>query len=673
MALTNKPDNRILDRLSGTALSTLALAACCSTAFAGRARTAAPPPVQESRPSVAASGNPRDAELESIAWRADLSGNGVVDFADIQLFLAALDSSNAGTLTDPGQADINMDGVVNFTDLNLILAFWGMAVQAPQAGATLQPGSGFSGPTAQPAAVGVPGSPGYDAKAIARWDVVPYQEFDGEFHVGVVAFHRKGISRVEFSLNGGPWSPVHEMTLNPRTEVWEYWATINANELSDGPVEVRAVAYPNVGEPRVLEPLYLNANAHGTWGRGEVWVSSLFGNDQTGTGTENAPFKTIWKAMQSFGSGANIDGLTVNLKAGEYVFTGLTNPYPVTADGWVTISAAPGTSSSDVRVVGVPGGTENRLRIGRIHLKGLTLDQRNGWGMLTFNTVSPMLWLDDVVALGPGPQTNNTKPFHYPHWTSAFVTGASIRDYKDGCLGAQIARDVSIENIGSDAYTNSMLVVNCSVDGITGYAELDFHPDVYQFHGAWGHRENVIVYGLRAYNVWAQGIFANDLDSMKDIAFVNVLIERVVTPNAGPADPLYSQWQVEPTDHLLLWHVTLVNQEFRWREPNVRNVSVVGCAFHACRGIVNLFPINLDQWAAMGDWRSNHFVLGSGHAVVTPGLDVTSGDPGFANASLDDFRPGPNSPLRARLGAICRPAADGVQRQEVTSVGAFER
>src|SRR5690606_9628826 len=93
---------------------------------------------------------------------------------------------------------------------------------------------------------------GADAKAIARWDVVPYQIIDCSFEVGVVAFHINGIDRVEFSLENGPWVPVREMTLNPRTQVREYWVVLPCDNLPDGPSEVRAIAYPKVGIPRVL-------------------------------------------------------------------------------------------------------------------------------------------------------------------------------------------------------------------------------------------------------------------------------------------------------------------------------------------------------------------------------------------------------------------------------------
>lgn len=667
-----KHDNRRLDLSVGLVLS-MAVGAASTPAQASPLGLIADDLSGQSRQPVRATpmpGEGYDPRYVDIAWRADLSGNGVVDFADIQLFMEAWNHSTSGA--DPGQADIDMDGRITFTDLNILLAVFGMAVSPPNTGAApLQPGEGFSGPTPQPAAIGVPGSPGYDAKAIARWDVVPYQEISGEFEIGVVAFHRKGIDRVEFSLQGGPWLSVREMTENQRTGVWEYWTTINSNDLPDGPFEVRAVAYPNVGEPRVLEPLFLNANPRGTWGRGEVWVSSVNGDDSTGNGTESSPFRTIWRAMQSFGSGANVDGLTVNLKEGEYAFTGASSPRPATVDGWVTIAAAPGVDRDRVRLMGDPATqSNNRVRVERIHLRDLTIDQRNGWTISSFSTGAPALWLERITAMGPGPVTQS-QLFRHQNWAGAYVIDSDISAYKNGCQGALLARGVRLTNLGSDAFGDSRLVINGSVHGISGNTNLGFHPDVYQFSGT-THRENTIIFGLQAYDVWAQGIFADDLPSISDAAFVNVMIQRNVSETVGAGDPMFSQWKVEPTNHLLLWHVTLVNQEMRLRCDGIRNLSVVGSVFQAVRGTDELQG-QQDVVAAMGDWLSNHFVVASGFSVVTPGQSISTGDPVFSDPSGGDFRPAIDSPLRARLHLMCRPAADGVERHEVTSVGAFER
>ena len=90
---------------------------------------------------------------------------------------------------------------------------------------------------------------------------MPQQVIDGPFPIGVVAFHMNEIDRVEFSADNGPWVSVDEMVYDPRTEVWEYTVLFDPEAFVDGEVEVRAIAYPEVGTPRVLEPLTLYANA----------------------------------------------------------------------------------------------------------------------------------------------------------------------------------------------------------------------------------------------------------------------------------------------------------------------------------------------------------------------------------------------------------------------------
>jgi len=176
----------------------------------------------------------------------------------------------------------------------------------PSAGQVLIAGAGFAGPTPQPATLGAPGMPGYTAKAIARWDVVPFQTIDGPFDIGVVAFHINGIDRVEFSLNGGPWSAVSEPSRNERTAVWEFTTTVDARTLTDGLYEIRARVYPRgAGVPRVLggpitdesvdngeHSLLLSANANQTLPTPTRYVSG-FGSDASGVGSRTNPFRSV--------------------------------------------------------------------------------------------------------------------------------------------------------------------------------------------------------------------------------------------------------------------------------------------------------------------------------------------------------------------------------------------
>ena len=47
-----------------------------------------------------------------------------------------------------------------------------------------------------------------------------------------------------FTFRIGPFVDSTLMMLNPETGAWEYCATFRASDLSDGPIEIRAIAYP---------------------------------------------------------------------------------------------------------------------------------------------------------------------------------------------------------------------------------------------------------------------------------------------------------------------------------------------------------------------------------------------------------------------------------------------
>jgi hypothetical protein len=427
----------------------------------------------------------------------------------------------------------------------------------------LVPGSGWSGSTQQPPPVGNDSMPGFDAKAIARWDVVPFQTITEDFHIGVVAFHINGIDRVEFSVNGGPWSRVPRMQLNPRTNVWEYTVVIRPDLFEeDGLVEVRAIAWPkSAGVPRVLagridrinddptrtgaQSLFLNSNSGRTFGRSGVYVSASRGDDATGDGTFPNPFRTIYRGMKVDGA-TSIDGLDILLEPGTYAFDGSVWPYPTTRHGWATIRPAPGVAQREVILTG------GRIKVKHVAIRDVTLDLTDGLSLGIYPALDPYLWIDNVIALGPG-GTDRTMVVRRTGAVGMYITSSRFSDFADGAQAMSINRNVHLHNLGSDAFGDSELVINCSVDGIQVPHGTDWHPDVYQFSGTGGSRDNTIVYGLAAWNVGAQGIFADDLERIDNVAFVNVFIR-------GNADGAKSQWKDVHTSHLLLWHVGLVNQ-----------------------------------------------------------------------------------------------------------------
>lgn len=413
----------------------------------------------------------------------------------------------------------------------------------------LIPGSGFAGPTAQPAAVGTPDMPGFDAKAIARWDVVPYQTFTGEFNVGVVAFHMNGIDRVDFSVNGGPWTPVYEMQLNPQTNVWEYTAQLDASDFPDGPIEVRAIAWPQgAGEPRVLggdldgaaaergeHSILLSANASGSLTQLVRFVSPT-GSDSTGNGSSAAPFASIMKAARSIqdaGGTGNADGGTIYLQAGDYPLGPYSYGYfTTTANRWLTITPAPGVAKEDVRITGSSTFDGIRTKLVRLHNVTIT-------GTITSTPLQNYyLWTDSCDIIGPGRRVRGDWA---NGWSGSYHTNSTATAVMNGFAG-DLVRGCSVDGIGQIAYQYSGLVVNSTASDIDATGT-DFHPDVYQFFGNAG---NVILYELTATSgINSQGIFGGDNINTTDIAIVNVMVDN--TPSgfmrcfsfAGPASHLF--------------------------------------------------------------------------------------------------------------------------------------
>lgn len=363
----------------------------------------------------------------------------------------------------------------------------------------LIPGSGFAGPTAQPAAVGTPDMPGYDAKAIARWDVVPYQTFTGEFNVGVVAFHMNGIDRVDFSVNGGPWTPVYEMQLNPQTNVWEYTAKLDASDFPDGPIEVRAIAWPQgAGEPRVLggdldgtaaergeHSIWLTANAGDSLPEPVRYVSPT-GNDNNNGLTPATAFATTNRAAHSMTQAqGSSDGGTIYLLPGTYTLNSAAwNTNSSTMNRWMTVTAAPGFSRDEVVIAGFSGAAFNSKLV---RFFNLTITGSVGTG----GPLEDHMWIESCKLQG------NSRINGYAGaasgWSRRYMTDTNIFDVGVGVDGLVLGRGIVIERAGGDAFSGSVLLVNCEV---RDYVQPPgSHTDVWQVVSR---PENVILYDVRA-------------------------------------------------------------------------------------------------------------------------------------------------------------------------------
>lgn len=402
------------------------------------------------------------------------------------------------------------------------------AVGAQARGPNVPNGRGFDGMTPTPEPRPGRADVGNDANAIARWDFVPYQTVSAKTNIGVVAFHVNGIMRVDFSANGGKWTSVKKPSLNPDTGVYEYWASINPAKFPDGMIEVRAIAYPKVGVPRVLDSMFINCNAKGTLLSLERYVSTT-GNDDSGNGSITNPYRTILRAARSIQDQqiVNADGGIINLLAGEYDYG---------RDAWwldtrtqnrfLTIRPAPGLERSEVRLVGAGGSSGLNTKLVRI--QNLTIAPAGGATVLNANwNAEDALWIENCDLIGVDRSIGSG---WHAGWTDVYATDCTVANHRDGIQSATLLRNVTVDNIGSDAFSNSLCVINCTARNID-HRGTALHPDVYQFYGA---DHNVILYGVTATeNIYGQGLFAGANIAIRDVAFVNCNINNSAANMVG--------------------------------------------------------------------------------------------------------------------------------------------
>ncbi len=548
----------------------------------------------------------------------------------------------------------------------------------------LIPGAGFATATPQPAPIG--SGPGADAKAIARWDVVPFQTFDDEFPIGVVAFHINGIDRVEFSVDGGPWASVYEMTLNERTGVWEYVVKLDADEFDDdGLVEVRAIAYPNTGLPRVLAgpinmglndarirgqfSMFLNANAGGTLNEPIRWVAAN-GNDESGTGTQGNPFKTIKHAVEQVqASEGACDGATIYLKPGDYAYEQTSFGSGVTTTNrWITIAGAPGQPKSAARITSSPG---SGIRASLVHLRNLTVYSTTvpGGTSSQYNR----LWIDNIVLQGADP-TDGSASIRGSQWTGGlFSTDVHYDNLRRAVREGEFTRGALITNCGGDAFREMRgLAINTEVRDLVNVDGT--HNDLMQFYGPQGSDpfENIIIYGLKAVdNVAGQSFFiATGAPMHRDFAVVNYISNS--TGGGG------AQWG-DPADHVLFWNYTVLNQSFVIRDGGQAEEATWITNFSLRNSVVNSLKINHSGVApTMSDqsWAmNNHYIDMDSFGSQAAGQGATTGGTYqtlFVNPASHNFKPKPGSILTNRVQTPLAPAdAENQPVGESAAIGAL--
>jgi hypothetical protein len=609
----------------------------------------------------------------------DANGDGTVNFADF----VVLSNKYGQSLTGPANGDFNFDHTVNFADFVILSNQYGKIATPANA---LTPGSNFTEATPTPPTNG-PGQAGATTKAIARWDVVQYQTFNNTLDLGIVAFNSTGIDHVSFSVNGGPWTNIYQMTLNPQTNVAEYWCTLNAAGLPDGQAEVRAIAYPKVGNARVLQgPVTVNgtrslnlfANRHNTLNQQSLYVATT-GNDMTGNGTAANPYATILRAVQSASAGA-----TIYLQAGTYNF----NPLPsgfIQNDRWITITPAPGVPRSSVIVRPM----QNSLRVYHLALENLTLDAQLGSDITnaapgSFGGVwtDPEFWIDNCSissSLGKSHLPELTTIVDTFQWAGGYYTNSTIHDYPGRAIVADrtdLVRNVQITNIGDDAIDNPQLVVNTTIDNVIANDPSD-HIDAIQYFT--DHPDmNSITYNVKATRVDGQLLFGTILSpsdgAFSNVAVVNYLATSLSGPVSNPSASQIGGGTNVPCDNLVFYQITMPQQNFLFiNDPGqsiFTNTFVEGCVF---------WRLYTPQSAGITITQS-HIIDFANESTARPTGDFTTGDPGFVAAKvggvyppLGDFHLLANSILKGKVTTLRNPLdLDGVLRVAPGSIGVYE-
>jgi hypothetical protein len=392
----------------------------------------------------------------------------------------------------------------------------------------MKPGSGWSGGLSAPGRVG--SGWGSDANVIARWDMVPFQCVEAKFEVGLPAWHINGMSHVDFSVEGGQWTRVTQMTENPRTGVVEYWAVLDPSLFSrDGPVEVRAICYPKVGIPRVMSGLTLYVNAGGSLKHHVRYVSPN-GNDSA-DGSESRPFRSINRAASAIAAASSqglADGGIVYLLPGDYVFPAYdSHRRAPTKNTFLTLAGAPGVTRDKVRIV----GKQDRIGLNTLllHVKNLTVRSSDNMPLRTNPDLLATIWIDQCDLIGVG------EPSIYM-WAGGFngrfVTDSRIYNSFDAARAFAVVRNVYASGVGADSFSDSGLIINSTVENVVRYN--GSHPDIYQM---FGRMDNVIMYGLIAEtNIESQGFYIiGNNGTKRNVAAVNCRMNNRNAEGRGTA------------------------------------------------------------------------------------------------------------------------------------------
>jgi hypothetical protein len=364
-------------------------------------------------------------------------------------------------------------------------------------------GAGWSGATSEPGEVGIEGDQGYGKKAIARWTVIPHDDFAADYLVGVSAWHINNIDRVEFSVNNGAWSFVAARRTNTQTlGPLEFVANIPIAAFGGNTTcVVRAIAYPRTaGLPRLLPDLTLYARPAGI-SRAVIYAS------QSGSNGGDGSLGNPYGAELDYPIDAAADGGIVRmLNAGVYVLNTTAKSNRANTR-WITVEGASGLAVTDCEIhikAGNVGGAiqlRDKLRWSNctwqynsdVTASGPGGDSNGFGGQYSLMTAGQEIWLDtgrttyDDWAWAPG--WISTVNLYTPHADArAYATNSTAYDGLCGFTGWTMTRHCTVSRVSWRPTFYNTINIGLRIYDMNGDAGLSvaFHRDVLHTYGAGG-------------------------------------------------------------------------------------------------------------------------------------------------------------------------------------------
>lgn len=468
----------------------------------------------------------------------------------------------------------------------------------PVEGSLLEAGSGWVADTVAPPALGNPNDVGHEYPAIARWttkELEAHSNGDGIISHYVIADHRSGIAHVDFSLDNGTFVRVTETTYVPYYDADLYVISVDTDQLPNKDMyEIRAIAVPNSGQPRVLQgplehnnpPADENGEKHwspvkrGMFGmffskidsseRKVAFVDNVNGIDDVSLadGTQEKPYKTpVFAIFNGLCNSVNYTevshwGLELLPSTQPYTFDGMAWPKSSTSNrrGWFTIASADPANPVTITAKAVNSSGSLSQNMTMLRFKDINFNYvgLESGKVICSGAQGSHLLVENCTF--ESEQSSGAVFGGFAGWTGYF--DCHCEDSVWGPYGKGTAVNCSIYGLTHDAF-RTMCGFNLSVEYfgkfVPGYNPLN-HCDVFQIYYAGGIVENCVMHGLTATErCAAQGMYF----SGHTVEFRNFLVKNckvdirdstdgVPNPNGVQGGLLHNWYVYTDTKHFVL-------------------------------------------------------------------------------------------------------------------------